>query len=125
MIHRRYTPLGNRIAELGSTQSELIKVLKVGQQTISKKLRGECSISVSDLEKLAKYFKVPMTFFFEAEGLDGSVLRDFHAMFKARPQEVYVILDAFRADPNILAQLAAFATPLTAGLRGTPCGRKK
>jgi transcriptional regulator with XRE-family HTH domain len=44
---------------------ELAKALKVSQQTISKKLRGECAISVSDLETLARKFKRHMMWFFQ------------------------------------------------------------
>ncbi|MHC4714232.1 MAG: helix-turn-helix transcriptional regulator [Planctomycetota bacterium] len=61
---KKYTRLGERMAELGK-QVELAKALKVSQQTISKKLRGECAISVSDLEKLARKFKRHMMWFFQ------------------------------------------------------------
>ena len=66
--HFKYTPLGKRMAALAKTtnvQIELGKVLGVEQQTISKKLRGECAILVSDLRKLAKRYRVKMTYFFE------------------------------------------------------------
>ena len=126
MIHRRYTPLGNRIAELGSSQRELAKIMKLSQQTISKKMRGEVTVAVSDLEMLAKHFKVPMTYFFEVEGMDGSTLKNFRAMVELRPQAVDVILDAFRIDPDIITQLAAAAAPLIqAGLSGKPIKRGK
>jgi len=119
VVHRRYTPLGNRIIELGGQQSVLAQILQVSQQTISKKLRGLCAISVSDLEKLAKHFKVPMTAFFEAAGLDGAVLKDFHAMFRAKPLEVDRILDAFKLNPANLTHLAQVAASLIqAGLGG-------
>ena len=66
---RAYTALGAKIAALGKRQRELARVLRVSQQTISKKLRGETAIMVSDLEKLGKHYKVPLTYFFEAEPL--------------------------------------------------------
>ena len=66
---RAYTPLGARIAALGKRQRELARVLRVSQQTISKKLRGETAIMVSDLEKLGKHYKVPLTYFFEEKQL--------------------------------------------------------
>ena len=46
-------------------QWALADVLGVTQQTISKKLRGETAILVSDLEKLARHYKIHMTYFFE------------------------------------------------------------
>ncbi|MHC4200909.1 MAG: helix-turn-helix domain-containing protein [Planctomycetota bacterium] len=66
---RAYTPLGFKIATIGKRQRELARVLRVSQQTISKKLRGETAIMVSDLEKLGKHYKVPLTYFFEEETL--------------------------------------------------------
>ena len=126
VIHRRYTPLGNRIAELGGTQTALAKAMKISQQTISKKMRGEVAIAVSDLEKLAKHFKVPMTYFFAAEGLDGSILAAFHAMVKAKPQEVDAILDAFRTNPDIITHLSHIAHAMTRdSLRGKPFKRPR
>ena len=59
-----YVRIGHRLATLGN-QRELAKALGVSQQTISKKLRGECAILLSDLETLARKFKKPMTWFFE------------------------------------------------------------
>ena len=67
---RAYTPLGVKIAAIGKRQRELARVLRVSQQTISKKLRGETAIMVSDLEKLGKHYKVPLTYFFEAEAVE-------------------------------------------------------
>ena len=61
---RQYCRIGHRLAELGR-QADLAKALGVSQQTISKKLRGECTIMLSDLERIAKKFKVPVTWFFE------------------------------------------------------------
>ena len=64
---RRYSRIGTRLAELGR-QADLAKALGVSQQTVSKKLRGECAIMLSDLERIAKKFKVPITWFFEGYG---------------------------------------------------------
>jgi hypothetical protein len=60
--HRPYTKYGDRIAALG-TQKEIAGVLGIAQQSVSTKLRGRSAIMLSDLEKLAKKFKVPMTYF--------------------------------------------------------------
>lgn len=62
---RAYTQLGKRIATLGGRQRQIARVLRVSQQTVSKKLRGEAAIMVSDLKKLGKHYKVPLTYFFE------------------------------------------------------------
>ena len=62
--HGDYSVLGARIRELGP-QVVLAKAMKVSQQTVSKKLRGQTAVLVDDLELLAKKFKVPMTWFFE------------------------------------------------------------
>ncbi len=61
---KAYVRIGRRLSELGN-QRELAKALGVSQQTVSKKLRGECAILLSDLETLAKKLKKPMTWFFE------------------------------------------------------------
>lgn len=58
-----YTPMGKRIAKFGP-QYKIAKLLGFSQQTVSKKLRGECVISVPDLEKLARRLKVPIGIFF-------------------------------------------------------------
>ncbi len=64
---RAYTEVGKRIAALGKRQQAISRVLGVSQQTVSKKLRGETAIMLSDFETLAKHYKVPMTYFFEEE----------------------------------------------------------
>jgi len=62
---RAYTAIGDRITTLGRRQREIASVLGVSQQTVSKKLRGETAILLSDLEKLGEHYKVPLTYFFE------------------------------------------------------------
>ncbi|MHC4253070.1 MAG: helix-turn-helix domain-containing protein, partial [Planctomycetota bacterium] len=64
---RDYIRIGHRIAALGNRQRHIAAVLGVSQQTISKKLRGETAILLSDLERLATHYSVPMTYFFEDE----------------------------------------------------------
>ena len=64
---RNYSRIGTRIAELG-TQAFVAKALGISQQTVSKKLRGETAILLSDLERIAKKFKLPVTWFFEGYG---------------------------------------------------------
>jgi transcriptional regulator with XRE-family HTH domain len=62
---RDYIRIGLRIAALGKRQRHIAAVLGVSQQTVSKKLRGETAILLSDLERLATHYSVPMTYFFE------------------------------------------------------------
>ena len=62
---RDYTAIGDRITTLGKRQREIAGVLGVSQQTVSKKLRGETAILLSDFEKIAAHYKVPLTYFFE------------------------------------------------------------
>lgn len=64
---RDYTAIGDRITTLGKRQREIAGVLGVSQQTVSKKLRGETAILLSDFEKIAAHYKVPLTYFFEEE----------------------------------------------------------
>ncbi len=70
---RAYTAVGRRIASLGKRQVAIAKALKLSQQTVSKKLRGECAILLADLQKLAKHYKVPLTYFFEPEDMSPAV----------------------------------------------------
>ncbi len=60
---RAYTEIGKRIAALAKTQKPIAQALGIERQTVSRKLLGSCSISLSDLETLSKSFKVPMTYF--------------------------------------------------------------
>jgi transcriptional regulator with XRE-family HTH domain len=60
---RDYTEIGKRIAALAKTQTHIARVLGIEQQTVSKKLLGNCAISLVNLKTLSKAFKVPMTYF--------------------------------------------------------------
>ncbi len=62
---RLYNRLGKRIAALDERQSDIGRVLGICQQVVSRKLLGKIAVTVADLEKLARYYKVPMTYFFE------------------------------------------------------------
>ena len=61
-----YCRVGKQIASLARSQSELGRILGITQQSVSKKLRGESAILLSDLEQLARHYEVPATFFFES-----------------------------------------------------------
>ena len=65
---------------MGKRQHAIAKALKISQQTVSKKLRGETAILLSDLEKLSKYYKVPVTYFFEPEDLSPAVSNALEAI---------------------------------------------
>ena len=77
---RAYTAVGKRIASVGKLQNAIAKALKVSQQTVSKKLRGETAILLSDLEKLSTYYKVPVTYFFEPEDMSPAVSNALEAI---------------------------------------------
>ena len=62
---RRYTNIGERIASLDLNQAELGKMMRVSQQTVSKKLRGETAILLADLERLARKLGVAVGWFFK------------------------------------------------------------
>ena len=64
---RAYTEIGKRIAALGKRQKHIARVLGIEQNAVSNRLRGKSAIPVSELEKLSKAYKVPMTYFFEEE----------------------------------------------------------
>lgn len=61
---KTYSPVGARIARLATNQVQLAGVLERTQQTISKKLRGECEITLRDLKRLAKHYGVGVGYFF-------------------------------------------------------------
>lgn len=69
-VRRKYTQIGARMAALASGQRELAKVLRVTQQTVSKKLRGDSGVLLSDIERLSQAYGVPMAYFFEESALD-------------------------------------------------------
>lgn len=95
---RAYTEIGSRIAGLGERQRHLAAVLEVSQQTISKKLRGETAILVSDLEKLGKHYDVPLTYFFEEE---------------APSPEIAVALRKVRRRPGVIHELLQLVSAMS------------
>ncbi len=62
-----YTVLGHRVLQAGRRQVAIAKVLDLSQQSVSQKLRGDTEWKVSELQKLAAHFEVPVSFFFEEE----------------------------------------------------------
>ena len=97
---RAYTAIGDRISTLGRRQREIAAVLSVSQQTVSKKLRGETAILLSDLEKLGEHYKVPLTYFFEEE--PGS-------------PELVVAWERIRATPGPIQDLVVLLSQLSSG----------
>lgn len=95
-----YTEIGRRIAALGKRQRHLAAVLSVSQQTISKRLRGETAILLSDLEKLGKHYDVPLTYFFEEE--------------ESSP-EVAVALRKIGRRPGVIHELAQLVSAMSDG----------
>lgn len=96
---KAYTKIGFRMAELGERQRKLAKVLRVSQQTVSKKLRGETAILLSDLERLASYYKVPLTYFFEEEPASGELAQALGRVKKgpAALKDLVILVSRLRA----------------------------
>jgi transcriptional regulator with XRE-family HTH domain len=67
-VIRKYTPTGKCIARFGP-QYKLASMLGISQQTVSKKLRGECAISLKDLQVLSNRLNVPLGAFFDPDDL--------------------------------------------------------
>jgi transcriptional regulator with XRE-family HTH domain len=66
-----YKQIGDKIRELrtslkgkGISQEDLARAMKTTANTISRWETATYKPSVSDLEKLARFFRVPLTFFF-------------------------------------------------------------
>jgi transcriptional regulator with XRE-family HTH domain len=53
----RYTPLGKWFSETVGTQVKIAKIMGVSQQTCSKRMRGECAITLKQFAKIAKKLK--------------------------------------------------------------------
>ena len=96
---RAYTAIGDRITTLGKRQREIAGVLRVSQQTVSKKLRGETAILLSDLEKLGAHYKVPLTYFFEET---------------PGPPELVVTWERIRRTPGAIQDLVVLLGELSA-----------
>ncbi len=72
---QNYTALGKKIAKLAKNQSEIAQVLELTQQSVSAKLCGKVVWLVSDLEKLARHYTVPLLFFCEESITDPEVAK--------------------------------------------------
>lgn len=72
--------IGTKILELRNnaelTQKQLGQKLNMSQKTISSIETGRTSISVSDLEKVAVIFSVPISFFFSTSNQHDTFLGD-------------------------------------------------
>lgn len=53
----KYTPLGKWMRDNIGTQVKIAKLMKVSQQTCSKRMRGESAINLDQFFKLAKKLK--------------------------------------------------------------------
>jgi len=95
--HRPYTSYGKRIAALG-TQAEIAEAMGLSQQTVSSKLRGRSETTLPDLEKIARHYSVPMTYFFEDGPCDP---------------ELYRVEEIIRSGPGPLSDLAESACSLS------------
>ncbi len=91
---RAYTEIGKRISALGKRQRAIAKVLGVSQQTISKKLRGETEILLSDFQTMARHYRVPITYFFEEAVTDPDLAKALEKVKRSSGalQELVVLL---------------------------------
>jgi transcriptional regulator with XRE-family HTH domain len=94
---KKYTKVGRRIAALARRQKDIARTLGISQQSVSKKLRGETAILLSDLEALSEAYNVPLTYFFE-EG-------------PAEPAYA-IAADGIRKEPGPLRELVVVAWKL-------------
>lgn len=96
-VRRKYTQIGARMAALASGQRELAKVLRVTQQTVSKKLRGDTEILLSDIERLSQAYGVPMAYFFDESALDPQLAAAMERAGRGSPEmgELFRLVSRF------------------------------
>ena len=124
---RSYTKIGKRISALGKRQRSIALVLGLSQQTVSRKLRGETAILVSDLEKLAEHYKVPITYFFEDESGRPELAAAWERIRKGRgpARELVVLLDGLSSgDVARILELARAWSQKRAAEDAPPYGRR-
>lgn len=91
-------------------------MLGVAQQTVSKKLRGKTAIFLSDLQRLAENYGVPLTYFFE-EGKGNPRLAAAIERIHANPgphQELVILASELplpRAERLLQIARLTFASP--------------
>ena len=107
-----YTELGHRLTELVGSQVRIAEVMGIAQACVSRKLHGDVSITLANLEKVAAFLKRPMTIFFEKRGTDGAVLNAFHDMHMHAPEAVDQLINAFRHHRRTLRMLGKDAEKL-------------
>lgn len=86
--HNKYTALGAKIASLADNQVEIAKVLDLTQQSVSGKLQGKIAVLLSDLEKLAEHYAVPLLYFVEDSVVTAADARKAQKMIKMEFQAV-------------------------------------
>jgi transcriptional regulator with XRE-family HTH domain len=97
---RAYTALGTRINEVGKRQQIIADAMGISQQTVSKKLRGETAVLVRDLEKLADHFELPMSYWFDGDGLPPATTRAIRTLTdsKTHTAAALILADLSAAD---------------------------
>ena len=109
---RDYTEVGRRITALAGRQKDVAGILGISQQSVSKKLRGETAILLSDLEALGKAFKVPLTYFFEEGPADPEYAMVAHNIPKEPGPLRDLVVVAWELRPDDRAKLLAIAKTL-------------
>ena len=104
---RDYTEVGKRITALCGRQRVVARLLKVSQQTVSKKLRGETAILLPDLERLGAHYGIPLTYFFEEGAVAPDLAKAIEKVKKAPGalQDLIVLLSAM-SDSSVAQVLA-------------------
>jgi transcriptional regulator with XRE-family HTH domain len=122
---KAYTDIGRRMADLGERQRLLAKVLRVSQQTVSKKLRGETAILLADLQRLGAHYKVPLTYFFEDKAAPAELAAAWERVRggSAVLKEVVVLLS--RQPDSTVGRVNELAKFIVQGAKGSKRGGSK
>lgn len=115
---KAYAEIGRRIADFGERQRSIAKVLRVSQQTVSKKLRGETAILITDLERLASHYKVPLTYFFEEEKASVELARAFERVKKGSEAVKDLVMLASRLPRSSVERVLELARLVAQGSKG-------
>jgi len=86
--HNKYTDLGAKIASLAKNQVEIATVLDLTQQSVSGKLQGKIAVLLSDLEKLAEHYDVPLLYFVEESIETADAAREAQKVIKMVQEDV-------------------------------------
>ena len=119
-----YTDVGKRIAALAKDQTELGRILGVSKQSISLKLRGENALFVSDLEKLASHYGVPLTYFVEDPHKSPELTPCWKRLRRMSPEAHEIVCIASKLPAPDVRKLTKFVKVIVEN-RGKKRGRSR